>query len=1164
MNPAAARREKESRASLVQRRAAAPESSVWVAASAGTGKTKVLTDRVLSLMLHGTPPARILCLTFTKAAAAEMANRLAERLAGWTAKSDAELDDELAALLDGQPDAERRLTARRLFARVLDAPGGIKIQTLHAFCQSVLGRFPLEAGVPPHFQVLDERSAAELLAAAREEVLSSAHLPGREALAEAIASVIAHAHEQTFAELVAELIKERARLLRLVRNHGDVAKLAGALRRTLGIGEGENAASVLAEAAAEQAFDAAGLRRAAAAMTAASSATDRAHGAAIADWLDAPTERRIAAFQDYLAAFFKERGEGEVFKTLIHKDALAAAPGADPILAAEAARLAAVRAKLRALSVAAASAALLHLGDAILSAYRRHKLARATLDYDDLILETRDLLARPGVAAWVLYKLDGGLDHILIDEAQDTNPEQWEVVEALSAEFFAGQGARDRPRTIFAVGDAKQSIFGFQRAAPAAFAAMRDHFAERARAARQRWDRVELEVSFRSTAAVLEAVDRVFAESDAQVGVLFGESRVSHDPVRVGQAGLVELWPPASPAAADEPEAWAPPEARSGALPPRALLARLIARKIWHWTVARDGVDDPQSRLDSKGRRLRAGDFLVLVRRRNAFVEELVRELKQREVPVAGVDRMVLTDQLAVMDLVALGRSLLLPDDDLTLATVLKGPLIGLDEDQLFALAHGRKGSLWRELRRRRGEDPAFQAAHTALAALRARADYVRPYEIYGELLGAGGGRRRLLGRLGPEAGDPIEEFLSLALSFEREQVPSLEGFLHWLEAGAQTVKRDMEHGGDAVRIMTVHGAKGLQAPVVIMPDTLQAPQAPRGLFWLADHDGLALWPIRKAYDGPAATAARAAAAEAQAEEYRRLLYVAMTRAEDRLYVCGWNTRQKAPENCWYHMVKRALVGTAEPTAFDFTGEIGGGWQGPGLRFATVQATAPEQAEEALPEDLGSAPLPPWAERVPAPEPAPPKPLAPSRPSGLEPAVRSPLGADDGLRFRRGLIVHRLLQSLPDLPPDRRRAAAERFLASSVHGLDGEQQAELLAETLAVLAQPDFAPLFGPGSRAEVPVVGTIEGRQGTEIVSGQIDRLVVTDQAVLVIDYKTNRPAPASETQVAPLYLRQMALYRAVLQGIYPDRPVRSLLLWTEGPRIMQLSDALLEDHAP
>ncbi len=1162
MSPAALRQEKTVKAAAVQRRAAAPEASVWVAASAGTGKTKVLTDRVLSLMLHGNDPARILCLTFTKAAAAEMANRLAQRLARWVALDDGALSDQLAALLGRPPEESMLATARRLFARVLDAPGGIKIQTIHAFCQSLLGRFPLEAGVPPHFQVLDERSAAEMLTASREEVLAAARVPRGAPLAEAIAVVTAQVHEQGFTELMAELIAERARLSRLSDRHGGIEGLVAALREALNLHPDETADSLLAAATADQAFDLMGLRLAAEAM-AGGSKIDRAHAALIADWLAAAPEARAAHIWDYLAAFFTKGGHGDVYKTLIHKDALDGLPGATEILSGEARRLEVLRAGLRAVTVAEATAALLRLGHAILAAYRRHKRARGLLDYDDLILETVALLERPGTAAWVLYKLDGGLDHILIDEAQDTNPEQWRVIQAITAEFFAGEGARQLARTVFAVGDAKQSIFSFQRADPAAFDRMRAHFAGRAAGAQQPWDKVDLGVSFRSTAAVLEAVDRTFADPAARDGVLFGETALAHDPVRVGQAGLVELWPAAMPLDTEEPEPWAPPQARRGTAAARTRLARLLARRIWRWTRAAAGAKDAESWLASKGRRLKPGDILVLVRRRNEFVEELVRALKQLDVPVAGVDRMVLTEQLAVMDLIALGRVLLLPEDDLNLATVLKGPLVGLTEEQLFDLAHGRDGSLWAELARRARGDPAFGQAHAVLAALQARADYVRPYELYAELLGRGRGRDRLLARLGPEAGDPIEEFLSLALAFEREQVPSLEGFLHWLEAGAQTVKRDMEHGSDAVRVMTVHGAKGLQAPVVLLPDTMQVPQTGRGLLWLAG-DGPALWPIRKNLDGPAAEAARAAAARAQDQEYRRLLYVAMTRAEDRLYVCGWQTAKAAPDSCWYRQIETALGGVAEEISFDFAAEVEDGWTGRGLRLATVQAAAPEEAPAPAVRTEPPPPLRPWAREAPPPEPAPPRPLAPSRPASEEPAVRSPLGPDEGRRFRRGRIVHRLLQSLPDLPAERREDAARRFLARPLHRLDGQLQAEILAETLAVLAHPDFAALFGPGSRAEVPVVGTVEGEGGVQVVSGQVDRLVVAAQSVMIVDYKTNRPAPSSESKVPALYLRQMAAYRAVLAGIYPDRRIESCLLWTDGPRIMQLSDHLLAGHAP
>ena len=1180
MSVAEVRVAKQAKAETAQRRAAQPDSSAWVAASAGTGKTKVLTDRVLSLMLNGTSPGRILCLTFTKAAAAEMANRLADRLAGWAADDEVEVIAELRALLGRAPDEETVNTARQLFARVLDVPGGMKILTIHAFCQSLLGRFPLEAGVPPHFQVLDETSAADMLEAAREEVLARAS--GDAALGEAVAEVTAHAQEIGFTALMAELIRERGLFARLRQAHGGVAALTGAVYRALQVDRAESAETILEAACDDQVLDLMGLRLTLEAMLTKGSKTDRAHGALIAAWLDDPAGR-VARFDDYLGAFFTQGGEGDVRKTLIHKEALAAAPGADEILESEAARLDSVRARLRALAVARATAALMRLGGAILKAYERHKRARALLDYDDLILETRKLLRRPGIAPWVLFKLDGGLDHVLIDEAQDTNPDQWSVVEALTAEFFVGEGQRDYPRTVFAVGDAKQSIFSFQRADPAAFAAMREHFAGRAQDAQQRLEQVALDVSFRSTAAVLQAVDSVFAQETARDGVLFGEAAVRHDPVRVGQAGLVELWPPVDPAEAEDPEPWTPPLLRqpeadrsppSTDRPPRARLARLIAWKIWHWTRDPVGADDPESWLASKVRRLRPEDCLVLVRRRNEFVEELVRELKQLEVPVAGVDRMILTDQLAVMDLIALGRCLLLPEDDLTLATVLKGPIVGLDEDQLFELAHGREGTLWASLRDKANRHPVFAEALRLLAGLQARADFVRPFELYADLLGPGRGRERLLARLGPDANDPIEEFLNLALLYEREQVPSLEGFLHWLEAGAQEVKRDLEHGQDAVRVMTVHGAKGLQAPVVFLPDTLQVPQDARGLLWpderpegaRTERDKLLLWPLRKSYDGPVAAAARGAARRAQEQEYRRLLYVAMTRAEDRLYVCGWNSRRGAPTGCWYKLIEQALPDVAEAVEFDFTTDLSEGWAGPGWRLRQPQLALPERpsTESKLPAPM--VPLPPWAASPPLPEPQPPRPLAPSRPAEAEPPVRSPLGPDEGYRYHRGRIIHRLLQSLPDLTSESRPDAARHYLAQPLHELTPEQQEAILAETLAVLESPDFAPLFGPDSRAEVPLVGLVPsaGKGPPQVVSGQVDRLLVTDRAVVVVDYKTNRPPPTAEADVPVLYLRQMASYRAVLQRIYPGLPVDCRLLWTDAPRLMQLSDAVLTGHEP
>jgi len=847
---------------------------------------------------------------------------------------------------------------------------------------------------------------------------------------------------------------------------------------------------------------------------------------------------------------------------LITAGAATANPGVDDILLREATRVADLRDDCNAAIIANASRALLHLGAVMLKSYDEHKRSRSLLDYEDLVLATRDLLQRSGVAPWVLFKLDGGLDHILIDEAQDTNPEQWEIVAALAQEFFAGEGARAEVRTVFAVGDPKQSIFGFQRADPASFARMRAHFKRRVDDAMALWDDIPLTISFRSTAPVLDAVNAIFSRPEAQDGLFAAGAWPRHEPSRMGQAGLVELWPPASPLDAADPLPWAPPIERRGGDSPRGRLARLIALRI----AAMIQIGEP---LESRGRSVQPGDFLVLVRRRDAFVEELVRELKQRNVPVAGVDRMVLTEQLAVMDLVALGQFLLLPDDDLMLATVLKSPFIGLVEEDLYALAQAREGGLWNELKGRKDESPAFARAHGFLAELLAQADFVPPYELYADLLGRRGGRRALLERLGPDAADPIDEFLNLALAYERTHAPSLQGFLQWLGGGAVEIKRDLDQEiGGQVRVMTVHGAKGLEAPIVFLPDTMQTPRHTARLLWIDDKAGgrLPLWSPRTGFDDTRTGGARGDRQSLEAREQNRLLYVALTRAEDRLYVCGWHGPQTPPADCWYRRIADGIAGIATPFAFDCRDELGPlGWDGPGRRLATRQ-TAPPEAEERARAGMQvtETDLPSWYRAVPRSEALGARPLTPSRPAGAEPAVRTPIGPDDRLRFRRGLVIHRLLELLPELPRERRAAACRRFLARPVHELDAAAQAEIAGETERVLDDPVFAPLFGPGSRAEVRVVGEIAGARGTMVLSGQVDRLVVTSAEVLVLDYKTNRPPPATENEVAEIYLRQMAAYRAVLRRIYPNRSVTCALLWTDGPRLMTLSSWLLDRYSP
>jgi ATP-dependent helicase/nuclease subunit A len=573
--------------------------------------------------------------------------------------------------------------------------------------------------------------------------------------------------------------------------------------------------------------------------------------------------------------------------------------------------------------------------------------------------------------------------------------------------------------------------------------------------------------------------------------------------------------------------------------------------------------------LESQGRPVAAGDVLILVRRRDAFATALVRALKAKGVPVAGLDRMVLTDQPAVQDLMALADALLLPSDDLTFACLLTSPLGGLTDDDLSQLAIDRPGSLWDTLRQRAAERPAWTQATEFFAQLLARVDYVSPYALLAEALGPLGGRARLFARLGPEAAEPIDELLNAAQTYAARHPPSLQGFLHWLRQSGAEVKREAEAAGNLVRIMTVHGAKGLQAPLVVLPDTSALPTDDGTIVWADDTltgRPIPLWAPRKEFRCAKLDRLRAECRQRQMEEHNRLLYVALTRAEDRLLVCGWQTRHPAKDECWHSLVRRGFEALgAEREAF-------GLWAGDAMRLRTPQIADPEAAHgksridtaPAMPPWIGEAPL--WRAAPPPPEPPRPAPLAPSRPEGAElgqvPASDSPLAERDpaGNRFRRGQLIHTLLQHLPEVAAPDRPAAALRFLDKPAHHLPFGEPARIAAEVLAVIAHPDLAPAFGPESRAEVPLTGVV----GASVVGGMVDRLVVQPDRVLVVDFKTNRHMPARVEDTPVLYVRQMASYRAVLRAIFPGRTIACALVWTREAKVAILPDEILDSEEP
>ena len=1121
----------------LQIKASDPTVSAWVAANAGSGKTHVLAQRVIRLLLDGVEPDKILCITFTKAAAANMANRVFDELRRWTALDDEALDAAIGRMSNLRPDPTQRARARRLFALALETPGGLKVQTIHAFCTRLLHQFPFEAAVAPRFSVLDEAAEAQLLSESSLGVLLDAALAPNATLGRALATAIAVAADRTFKEVVGEAIRKRDVVRGWIQHGGNVDAAVAVLCGTLGI-SGDDTIERVENAMTDGPLFPFSCWSAAAKTLAQGSKSDQEQARRLADAIATAGSERA---NSYLQFFFTDKLEPR--QRLITKVIETSDPRLADLLQRERERLLVLVERRKAVACRNRTAALITIADAVISRYRAAKDRRGLLDYDDLIDKTLTLLSEDR-AAWVHYKLDQGIDHVLIDEAQDTSPKQWEIVRLLTEEFFAGAGARAVNRTIFAVGDEKQSIFSFQGAAPREFDAMRRTFAKLCAAIDRDLQYVPFRHSFRSGPNLLGAIDKVFERPEAFSGLSADKVPTVHEWLPDAAPGLVEIWDTLKPKDKREIEAWDAPFDELTERSPQVRLAAKIAANVKRWM--KQGT--------------RAGDVLVLVRQRGALFEAIIRSLKDVNVPVAGADRLVLTEHIAVMDLMVLADALLLPADDLALATVLKSPLFGLDDEDLFQIAWERKTSLRTALRAKTNMKPRFAEAAVRLDRFARWAREDTPFGFYARVLGAERGRQRFLARLGHEADDALDEFLNRALDYERRETPSLQGFVAWLRAAQADVKRDMEITRDEVRVMTVHGAKGLEAPIVILADTTTPPagppqRQPRLLDLTTngvDAPDHFVWAGPRANDVSPVAAARERMRREAEDEYRRLLYVAMTRAIDRLVVCGAEGERR-PEGCWWDLVFTALqpVSVEEP-ADDGDGNV---W-----RYRKVPPRARERAPDTAVRPVDERPS--WLDRDAPAEPPSVRLLSPASAydeTALAPAAAGGVGRVERDKARaRGVLVHRLLQSLPDIPRAARLEAARRHLARTAGAFSAEEREILVEQVRRVLDDPRFAQLFLPGSRAEIPIVGRLQG--GAVAVSGQVDRLVVTDDSVLLADYKTNRPAPRRLEDVPKAYVVQLALYRAVLAQLYPDKPIRAALVWTDVPDLMEVSAAALD----
>ncbi|WP_425044892.1 double-strand break repair helicase AddA [Primorskyibacter sp. S87] len=1099
-----------------QVQAARPNASTWLAANAGSGKTRVLTDRVARLLLSGVQPQHILCLTYTKAAASEMQNRLFHRLGSWAMLPNEKLVMTLLNLgIEGDIDAEQLSHARTLFARAIETPGGLKIQTIHSFCAALLRRFPLEAGVSPQFSEMEDRAATLLRA---EIVDAMAEGPDSD-LVEAVAR---HLSDGDFDKLTATLSQKRE----LFREPLDLGRLSTTLGLPNGFGRNELSAQVFLGGEAEF------IQSLLPALN-----NSGGNNAKAAAKLSGFSQEALDSLPLLESVFLTGRSAKEPYtakvgafptKAVREGDLLAQMPRLEDLMR----RVEAARERRLALLAAERSAVLHSFAGVFLPEYEKQKQLRGWLDFDDLILKARRLLNDPAVAAWVLFRLDGGIDHILVDEAQDTSPAQWDVIEKLAQEFTSGEGARSNTeRTIFVVGDKKQSIYSFQGADPEAFDRMQRDFGTRLENSGTQLVDLTLEFSFRSSEAILRLVDHVF-DGMAQAGFPEGGK---HRAFKADLPGRVDLWPVVEKAEEEDDREWTDPVDRPGTRHHTVILAERIAANIRDMIARGETIPEDGPEPGKFVRRaVRPGDFLILVQRRSDLFAEIIRACKAAGLPIAGADRLKVGAELAVKDLAALLRFLATPEDSLSLATILRSPIFGWSEQQLFDLAHRRtERYLWEALRHRREEFPETLAI---LDDLRGQTDFLRPYDLIERVLTRHDGRRRLLGRLGEEAEDGVNALLSQALAYERTEIPSLTGFLVWMETDDLEIKRQMGSAGNLIRVMTVHGSKGLEAPIVILPDTGKR-QPPRDDEIMAAK-GVGYWKVPADQMPDVLQQARSEAANRQMNERLRLLYVALTRAEKWLIVAAAGDLDKDGDS-WYQRVEGAMQTMGAVPEGEILRFSHGGW------YALPLDDHSPEVE--VPADLSEVFTRPAPAQLPS-----PATLSPSDLGGAK-ALPGDLGQDEEAAMQRGTQVHLLLEHLPGLPETDWTVATDHLLPD----IATSERTSVLNEVQGVLGNPDLRFLFGSESLAEVPVTAVL----GHQRMHGVIDRLLVSNESVLVVDFKTNATVPERPDECPDGLLRQMGAYSQALSQVYPDREIYTAILWTRVAKLMMLPHELVTE---
>ncbi len=1112
---------------LNQKIAANPNFSVWVSASAGTGKTTVLVNRLLRLFLNDVEPSKVLCLTYTNAGAIEMQNRIYKKTLDWATIPDEDLKKELNNLLDDKDESfdfdELFSKARKLFSKLIDNPMPLKIYTIHAFCQSILKRFPIEACITPHFKIIEDSEVKNLLNEAYQKLIHTLKNDKTIDYVDVFKSftyLMQNTPEIEFDNLVETIVDGREHFFELCQKYKTKSKMLDYLKSKI-FGNSQYAN--------ESFLNDINLFKANILDHIPSGFIDN-----LKRVLSVDNGKKSLARLNLISTFLQEKNiskKFDVYKKIflnsddsIPKDCILNKKSINEDIkfvdnvSRETIRIRNAVEFINSIEIYNATSSVLDIGLTLNTIYEGLKKKRGVMDFTDLITTVKNLFDKDNISSWILYKLDGGISHVLIDEAQDTSPIQWEIVDKLTEEFFTSGSDKKNVKSLFSVGDRKQSIFSFQGANIKLFEKYKNHFKERIEFENYPFFDLPLNRSFRSCKNILNTVDDVIKNSN---GVLLPNEDITHIPNRKDSFGLVEVLPLVKSIEDETKKCFKPPIENINVFNTDIEMANVLATKI-KYLLDNEYISDSKNDEPKRVRKIEPKDIMILVRKRN-LVDNITRALLAKNIPLAGRDKLSLSDNIAIEDLISLLKFVLFNYDDLSLAEVLKSPLYNLTDDDLFDLCFNRKDeTLYSML----CKSEKYKDISDDLKYLIDFSKTALPFEFFDYILKVQNKRKNFISRLGIEVIDILNGFLSQCLSYDNLKLgKSLSDFYEWFSLNEVEVKRNMEQVNNTVRIMTVHSSKGLEAPVVFIYNANAVLSSSRDrIIWNED------FPMYKTSNFKNSGKVFSDMIEnnnnANQEEFYRLLYVAMTRARDRLYVIGSENKSKDAKT-WYSCIKESLLSNPETkinndTKTNFTHDVfvndefvvlGENETGDISNITKSSVEIPLNLPEFF--DKKEDDIPSFSKNIDA---------------------KSPLSQYDkneNSSLSRGTIIHKLLEHISKFNGE----DVEKFIDFYLSKTQIEDKNLIKNNILELYNNPEYNFIFNSNNLSETEI---ITSENGTSQIL-RVDKVVFDNDDIWIIDYKTDK-----QTDTVPSsYRKQLEKYKDAITKIYPNKKIHIAILW-------------------